>query len=204
MFIIHFHKQKVTKLIIPLIIGIGIIFLFSTPGCIYGQKNATTPYFSVEVPNGWVYRENFLINDGIILTPNEFANFLIADNSSASLLNVIQHGIVVELGPDPDFHKKNASLERYVKYFLSFAQNYDPTYENATIGGETAIKILINGTDAGKNSPLKNITDNINSISYLVMHQDEPYYLYYIANANDYNKYLPYYEQIVKTFKFIK
>jgi hypothetical protein len=40
-----------------------------------------------------------------------------------------------------------------------------------------------------KNNRMKNVT-NINSISYLVIDQDQPYYLYYIPNANDYNKYL--------------
>jgi hypothetical protein len=40
-----------------------------------------------------------------------------------------------------------------------------------------------------KNNRMKNVT-SINSISYLVMDQDQPYYLYYIPNANDYNKYL--------------
>lgn len=179
------------------------MFLFLPVACIYAQQNAVSPYFSVQVPNGWVYRENFLIDNSIILTPNEFADLLIADNASASLLNVIQHGILVELGLDDDFHKKNASLETYVKH-LSFDENYDPKYENASIGGERAIKVFINGTDVGKNSPMKNVTSSINSISYLVMHHDKAYYLYYIANANDYNRYLPYFEQIVKTFKFVK
>jgi hypothetical protein len=189
----------VTKLIIPLVIG--VMFLFLPVAWVHGQQNVVSPYFSVQVPNGWIYRENFL-NNSIILIPNEFANLLIADNASASLLNVIEHGIVAELGPDPDFHIKNASLEKYVKHFSSFAQNYDLNYENATIGGERAIKVFINGTDAGKTSPMKNVTSGINSISYLVMHQDQPYYLYYIANATDYNKYLPYFEQIVKSFRF--
>lgn len=199
MFIIRLPKQKVTKLIIPL--AIGVMFLFLPVTCVYAQQNAISPYFSVQVPNGWFYRENFL-NNSIILTPNEFNGFLIAANDSASLLDVIEHGLVVELSPDPDFHIKNASLEKYVKHFSSFAQNYDLKYENATIGGERAIKIFINGTDAGKTSTMKNITSSINSISYLVIHCDQPYYLYYIANANGYNKYLPYFEQIVKTFRF--
>jgi hypothetical protein len=183
---------------------ICIFFHFSTLDYIYGQKDAVTPHFSIEVPNDWVYRENFGVINNVILTPNEFANLLIADNTSASLLDVIEHGIVAQLGPDPDFDINNASLEKYVKYFSSFAQNYDLKYENATIGGERAIKVFINGTDVGRTSPMKNETGSINSISYLVMHQDQPYYLYYIANVNDYNKYLPYFEQIVKTFKFVK
>jgi hypothetical protein len=185
------------------LIGV-LLLLISIFHNVYAITNVSSPYFSIQVPNDWIYRENFLNQGNIVLTPNEFAELLMADNTSASVLDVIEHGIVAELGLDADFNKKNASLEKYVKYFLSFAQNYDPKYENATIGGERAIKVFINGTDVGRTSPMKNVTSSINSISYLVMHQNHPYYLYYIANANDYNKYLPYFEQMVKTFKFAK
>ena len=177
------------------------MFLSLPVSCIDAQQSAVTPYFLVQVPNGWSYRENFL-NISLVLTPNEFAGHLIADNASVSLLDLIEHGIVAELGPDPDFHVKNASLDKYVNHFSSYAQNYDLKYENATVGGEKAIKIFINGTDVGQASPMKNVTSGINSISYLVIHRDQPYYLYYIANSNYYNKYLPYFEQIVKTFRF--
>jgi hypothetical protein len=170
---------------------------------INAQQTAISPYYSVQVPNGWIYRENFLTNDSIILIPNEFADLLIPDNASASLLNVIQQGILVELGLVDDFHSKNASLEKYVKQ-LGFFQDFEPKYENATTGGERAIKVFINGSDVGKYSPMKNVTGSINSISYLVLHHDKAYYLYYIANGNDYNKYLTYFEQIIKTFKFLK
>lgn len=200
MFIIRSIKKKVTKLIVPF--AIGILFLFLPVACTYAQQNAVSSFFSVQVPNGWTYRENFLANNSIIFTPNEFAVLLIPDNASASLLDVIQSGILLELGIDEDFHAKNASLQKYVKHFSSFAENYDLKYENATVGGERAIKLFINGTDVGKTSPMKNVTSSINSVSYLVMHHDEPYYLYFIANANDYNKYLPYFEQIVRTFRF--
>jgi hypothetical protein len=185
------------------LIGV-LLLLISIFHSVYAIPNVNSSYFSIEVPNNWVYRENFGVNNNVILTPNEFADLLMSDNASASLLEVIEHGVVVELGMDHEFHIENASLEKYVKYFLSFAQNYDPKYENATIGGERAIKVFINGTDVGRTSPMKNVTSSINSISYLFIHQDHPYYLYYIANVNDYNKYLPYFEQMVKTFKFVK
>jgi hypothetical protein len=181
-----------------------LLLLISIFHNVYAVTNVNSFHFSIEVPNDWVYRENFLNESNIVLTLNEFADLLIAENASASLLDVIEHGALVELGKDQDFHIENASLEKYVKYFLSFAQNYDPKYENTSVGGERAIKVFINGTDVGRTSAMKNITSGINSISYLVVHQDQPYYLYYIANANDYNKYLPYFEQIVKTFRFVK
>lgn len=39
--------------------------------------------FSIEVPNGWVYKEDFVFDNGTLLTPNEFADVLI--NTSALL-----------------------------------------------------------------------------------------------------------------------
>ena len=41
------------------------------------------------------------------------------------------------------------------------------------------------------------------AMSYFVMHDDQPYYLNYIANAKDFEKYLPQFEQMVKSFKFV-
>lgn len=36
------------------------------------------------------------------------------------------------------------------------------------------------------------------------MHGNQPYYIEYMANEKDYQKYLPQFEQIVKSFKFTK
>lgn len=178
------------------------LFLFLPVSCIHAQQHVANMYFSVQAPSGWAYRADFLVNNSIILTPNEFSNFLVADDPSTSLLNLIEQGVLVEISLDNSFELENATLDRYVQN-LGFSQDYEPNYENASIGGESAIKVFINGTDTGKYSPRKNVTGSINSISYFVIHYDEVYYLYYIANANDYFRYLPYFEQIVKTFKFL-
>jgi hypothetical protein len=50
---------------------------------------------------------------------------------------------------------------------------------------------------------MPNVTD-INSMSYRVMHNDQPYYLNFMANAKDYQLYLLQFEQMVRTFKFAK
>jgi hypothetical protein len=182
---------------------IGIFFPLFLLTYIYGEQYVTNKYFSVLAPTGWVYRAEFLVDNSIILIPNEVSKLLVVDNPSASLLNVIERGVLVELGLDNSFELENATLKKYVQN-LGFSKNYEPIYGNATVGGEYAIKVFINGTDIGEYSPRKNVTSSINSISYFVFHNDEAYYLYYIANANDYYKYLPYFEQIVKTFKFAK
>ena len=158
--------------------------------------------FSIEVPNGWVYREDFLFDNGTLLTPNEFADVLITGNISA-LLDDLHGGIIAELAPDPNFPIKNAPVEIYVKHALKFANNLSSTYENATVGGERAIKVFLNSTDvASKLGMPTNVPISLVTISYFVMHDDQPYFLHYMANAKDYQKYLPQFEQMVKTFKF--
>ncbi|HJU78197.1 MAG TPA: hypothetical protein VJ599_01360 [Nitrososphaeraceae archaeon] len=156
------------------------------------------------MPNGWVYKKNFLTDNSIILTRNEFANLLNPDKSAESLLDVVEKGVLLELGIDEHFRADNASLEKYVKYFLSNANDNDVRVRNATLGGERAIRVFLNGTEASKTSPMKNVTGSINSISYLFFHRGEPYYIYYISNENHFNTYLPELEQMAKTFRFLK
>lgn len=164
---------------------------------------ANTTAFSVEVPNGWVYREDYLFNNGILLTANEFADRLITDNASA-LIDVMHSGIMAELRPDPYFPLKNAPVEIYAKHASKFGNNFSPTYENTTVGGERAIKLTLNSTDVASKMGKTNIPVSLVTTSYYVMHNDQPYVLDYMANANDYQKYLPQFEQMVKSFKFTK
>jgi len=179
---------------------IGIVILFSNLDYIYAQQTAVNPYFSVQVPNGWVYRDNhpFLYNNSIVFTPNEFTELLISNMS-----RLINNGVVVEIAPDPNFPIKNAPLETYVNHSVTFAEKLSPKYENATIGGERAIKVFINGTELAIAHGMPNVTSMI-SLDYRVMHHDQPYYLDYIANQKNFQKYLPQFEQMLKTFKFAK
>jgi hypothetical protein len=38
----------------------------------------------------------------------------------------------------------------------------------------------------------------------MIWQDNNPYYVGYMANVKDYQKYLPQFEQMVKTFKFVK
>ena len=154
------------------------------------------------MPNGWVYRENIPNDVNIVLTPNEFVD-LIMDNASITY-GLNEGGVVAELAPDCNFPIKNAPLETYVKHTLRFPNTSALTYENATIGGERAIKVYVNGLDLASTSVMPNITSSVNTISYFVMHDDQPYYLGYVANTKDNQKYLPQFEQMAKSFKFTK
>lgn len=156
--------------------------------------------FSIQVPDGWVYRENFPIENSIVSTPSEFAN-LIGEDPSSTVLALPYAGIVVEIAPDPDFLIKNAPVETYFKQKHP-SYSYIPN-ENATLGGERAIKVLMNGTYLASIGGPSYFRDRV-ATEYLVMHDDQPYYLNYGGYAKDYQKYLPQFEQIVKTFKFTK
>jgi hypothetical protein len=159
--------------------------------------------FSIEVPNGWVYRDDFLFDNGTLLTPNEFADVLITDNASA-VFDVLHGGVIAELAPDPRFPIKNAPVEIYVKHELKFAKGLAPKIENTTVGGERAIKVFINSTDIASRAGMTNVPVSLVTTSYFVMHDDQPYFLNYMANARDYQKHLPQFEQMVKSFKFTK
>jgi hypothetical protein len=184
-------------------VGIVILFLYINSSA-HAQQNVVTPYFSVLVPNGWIYKENFLSDSNIILTTNKYASLLNTNEEAQSLLDTVERGVLLELGIDGDFHSENASLEKYVKYFLRNANDDDVILQNAIVGGERAISVFINGTEMANTSPMKNVTGSINSMSYLFFHRGEPYYIYYIATEDHFNTHLPYLEQIVTTFRFLK
>jgi hypothetical protein len=46
------------------------------------------------------------------------------------------------------------------------------------------------------------ISGNLSTLDYLVLHNNEPYQFRYIASLSDYDKYLPEFETMVKSFKF--
>ena len=50
----------------------------------------------------------------------------------------------------------------------------------------------------------KTMNKNVIYLVNLVLHDKDPYYLEYIANTKDFQKYLPQFEQMIKTFKFVK
>jgi hypothetical protein len=84
----------------------------------------------------------------------------------------------------------------FVKYEINEQDGMQVTSkENVTIDNETAVKIYADGI---------NSFSGIKFVEYLVMHNKEPYYIAYMANIKDFQKYLPQFEQMVKTFKFVK
>jgi len=98
---------------------------------------------------------------------------------------------MVEIAPDPRFPIKNAPLETYVKFGLKYVNDSVSTPENATIGGERAIKVFFNSSDLANRAGITNPPVSLVATNYFVMHDDQPYFLSYMANAKDYQKYFP-------------
>jgi hypothetical protein len=60
---------------------------------------------------------------------------------------------------------------------------------NATIDGEEAIRI--------HRTPRDN-SSNVQVVDYYTVHNGKPYFIQYVANVKDFQKYLPQFEQMVK------
>jgi hypothetical protein len=181
-------KSSTLFISILTIIGVLTLSISSVNGVIVNNTD-----FSFEVPNGWVYREDFFFDNGTLLTPNEFADVLISNNVSA-IIDVLNGGVMVELAPDTSFPIKNAPVEIYAKHAARFANNMFPTYENATIDGERAIRLFVNSTDLASKVNMTNVPVSLVTTSYFVIHDDQPYFLNYMANEKDYQKYIPQFE----------
>jgi hypothetical protein len=107
-----------------------------------------------------------------------------------------QGGVVSTFEQKSDFGIKNAGLDLFVKYEIDKQSAINVTSkQNATIDNEPTVKIYADG--------IKSFS-GIKFVEYMLMHNKEPYYMAYMANVKDYQKYLPQFEQIVKTFRFVK
>jgi hypothetical protein len=133
------------------------------------------------------------IND-VFLTPSEFGELLVQNKENG--LTIIEQmsngGAFAEFNQDQDYPIKNAPLGAYVKHIVS-ESNYNVTLqENVTVNRVKAIKVFANGT---------NEFSNIKFIEYLLIHDKDPYHISYMAHVKDFDKYLPDFEQMVKSFR---
>ena len=175
-----------------------------------GITNVNNTYFSIIVPDNWTHAEHSRMGmsmgeshgDGSIinlvtLAPAEFAKALIVNENDSPYSKMFNGGAYSTLRLDLDYPRQNSTLEDYAKYRInSIIPGINLTsQQNTTVGNEKAVRI--DGIGLNK---LK----NLNYVAYLVLHDKVPYYLEYIANTKDFQKYLPQFEQMIKTFKFVK
>jgi len=191
---------------IIIVILIGIVFLLSfsvTTVFAGGNDIVANPYFSINIPDNWAYREgsytleakNTGLGPGnlIELTPNEFSDILVG--GGGVIEKIRQDGTPYAIFFQDTDYPKNAPLESYVKYRIN---NYGiqniTSQQYTTVGNEKSVRIYANESAwyGGAKIAL-----------YLVMHDKEPYVVLYVANAKNYEKYLPEFEQMVKSFRFV-
>ncbi|HEY7228078.1 MAG TPA: PsbP-related protein [Nitrososphaeraceae archaeon] len=149
--------------------------------------------FSMDIPDNWAFEQDILSQPA--LTPREFATFLV--NHTEPLNEKMKDGgAFASFKQDSSYGIKNAPFDVYVKHKIDEQDGMKVTSkENGTVDNEAAVKILGDGI---------NTFSGIKFVQYLVWHDNKPYALAYMANVKDYEKYLPQFEQMVKTFKFTK
>lgn len=149
--------------------------------------------FSIVIPDNWSYGQDILSQPA--LTPTKFATMLV--NQSEPLNEKMKDGgAFATFKQDSSYGIKNAPFDVYVKYEIDQQDGMKViSKENTTIDNETAAKISGDGI---------NSFSGIKFVQYLVWHDKKPYDLAFMANVKDFETYLPQFEQIVKTFKFLK
>jgi hypothetical protein len=154
-----------------------------------------TSYFSIEPIDNWTYEINSdkttvqTMGSGasneIILYPKDIDIGTAVEAGNAVIVNFMQ---------DNTYNVKNAPLSQYVKYKTENARTSIISQEDTTIDGEPAVKVL------------SNVKGNSGDVKYLFIYtiHDKKYYtIGFIGNTNNFNRYLPEFEQMLNTFKFV-
>jgi hypothetical protein len=178
------------------LIGV-LVSLISIFNNVYGIIVNNTD-FSVNVLDNWAYRQPNRLQEAfggswMDLVPNVYADFLVNPNKTISGDDIQKGGAYSKLFADPDYPYRNIPLETYTQYNINVSPVKILSKENATVGGEPAVKI---------HRTARNNLTNVEVAEYYVIHEGKPYTLQYAANVKDFQKYLPQFEQMVKTFKF--
>src|SRR4029078_938525 len=169
-----------------------------------GTDRFENQYFSINIPNSWTYIEYSSTLESaktgygpaseIWLTPKEFSDLLLINNIPDITDKLSDEGAFATFFQDNNYRIKNAPIESYVKYVIDKQGILSITSQQyAAIGKEKAVSIHANNL-AG--------LDNIQIAMYDVMHDNQPYAIVYMANTKNFDKYLPAFEQMVKSFKF--
>lgn len=186
------------------LVPIIILAMLLSLSAVYAQEKVDNLYFSLKVPETWTYAEYSntgvatLLGSGpvnyVIMAPAEFGQLIVEskDDPTPILEKITDGGAFSEMTQDTNFAIKNAPLATYVNYKLGDNGTLNITSrQDTTVGKEKAVRVEATDT-----------TDNVKFLQYMMLHDKEPYYLLYGANLNDYNKYLPDFEQMVKSFRF--
>jgi hypothetical protein len=177
---------------------LSILFLLQSA---YSAEKFKGLPFSIEIPDSWTYTETpeppmeHLLGvssySSVVLVPAKFAELLIQDKGDIGMGNGT--GAIV-FAEDSDYTVKNAPPDLYVKFRMNKDDSLNVTSrQDTTVGKEKAVRI-----EGSKND----ISGNVRLLEYLIVHNDEPYIIRYIASTNDFERYLPDFELMVKSFMF--
>lgn len=169
---------------------LAVVALFSIPNVSAIVVNNTD--FSIDIPDNWTYEQG--IFSGIALTPTKFGVLLI--NHSEPLSEKMKdEGAFASFTKDRNFPIKNAGFDVYVKYKINIQDGMNVTSkENVTLDDEAAVKIQGDGITS---------FSGIKFVEYMFIRNEQPYLIGYMANVKDFKKYLPEFEKIIKSFKFV-
>jgi hypothetical protein len=207
-----FQKWTIVSLsavAVSLTIGLVIQYAHGQP-CTYKDINGVCTeeannYFSINIPDSWTYTEysstgmSQLLGGGvneIHLTPSEFSDILLTRGDFRNAIEKLQDedSLYAIFAQDTNYPIKNAPLESYVKYKIDLLGIQNITSQHYTsVGKEKAVRI-----DANESA----FFGNTKTALYFFMHDKQPYQIIYLANAKNNEKYLPEFEQMVKSFKF--
>jgi hypothetical protein len=177
-----------------------LLLLFLLQSAYSAEKFKGLP-FSIEIPDSWTYTETpeppmehvlgVSSYASVVLVPAKYAELLIQDKGDIEMGNGT--GAIV-FAEDSDYTVKNAPPDLYVKFRMNQDDSLNVTsQQDTTVGKEKAVRI-----EGSKNDT----SGNVRLLEYLISHNDEPYIIRYIATTNDFERYLPDFELMVKSFMF--
>jgi hypothetical protein len=181
----------------------AVLIMFSLPllqGAYAAESFKGLP-FSVEIPETWAYTETpeppiehalgVTSYTSVVLVPVHFAELLIQEKGDIAMGN---GSAAIVFAKASDYSVKNAPLDLYIKYRMNEDDSLNViSRQDTMVGKEKAVRI-----DGSKNDT----SVNIKILEYLLLHNNEPYVLRFIAGVNDFETYLPNFESMVKSFTF--
>ena len=167
----------------------------------YGVEIFKGLSFSIEVPDTWAYTETpetpiervlgVSSYTSVVLVPVQFAELLIEEKGDIEMGN---GSAAVVFAKASDYSIKNAPLDLFVKYRLNEDDSFNViSQQDTTVGKEKAVRI-----DGNEN----NNASNIRLLEYLLLHNDEPYVIRYIASMDDFERNLVAFDSMVKSLTF--
>ena len=168
------------------------------------NETIANQYFSVKIPDTWTYieysntPESYSTGYGppnqIKLTPREFSDLLMLNDVEKFRQKIEQGSAYASFSQNTEYRIRNAPLELFVKHLINELAIQNITSQHyTTVGNEESVNIYANDMPFG----------NTKIALYAIIHDKEPYSIIFKGDAINYEKYLPEFEQMVKSFKFL-